>query len=138
MLRLESPSGKCAKLNTVTASNNRDHLLRSLLLSLLGSTINCSSTSQALLEVIHQDHSIITCLHHIIWVLFLCTSRSWWIAHSPKRLPSGCNNRPPFPNELHRSQVLFVKVALGTTFTSWSQHHFFAIEKLERQVHKAS
>ena len=30
MLRSESPSGKCAKLHTVAASNNRDHPTRSL------------------------------------------------------------------------------------------------------------
>jgi len=31
---------------------------------------------------------------------------------------------PPFYNEPHRSHVLCVKAELGTTFTSWSQHHF--------------
>ena len=31
---------------------------------------------------------------------------------------------PPFHNEPHRSHVLCVKAELGTTFTSWSQHHF--------------
>jgi len=36
---------------------------------------------------------------------------------------------PPFYNEPHRSHVLFVKSASGTTFTSWSQHHFVAIGK---------
>jgi len=32
-----------------------------------------------------------------------------------------------FYNEPHRSHVLFVKTAPGTTFTFWSQHHFVAI-----------
>jgi len=45
---------------------------------------------------------------------------------------------PPFCNELHRSQVLFAKVAPGTTLTSWSQHHFDVIGKPEWQVGKAS
>jgi len=45
---------------------------------------------------------------------------------------------PPFHKEQHRSHILFVKVAPGTTFTSWSQHHFVAIRKPERQVRKAS
>ena len=31
---------------------------------------------------------------------------------------------PPFYNEPHLSHVLHVKVAPGTTFISWSQHHF--------------
>jgi len=34
--------------------------------------------------------------------------------------------------------VLFVKVAPGTTFTSWSQHNFVAIGKPGQKVHKAS
>ena len=38
---------------------------------------------------------------------------------------------PPFYNEPHQSHVLFVKAAPGMTFTSWSQHHFVAIRKLE-------
>jgi len=45
---------------------------------------------------------------------------------------------PPIYNELHRSHILFVKAALGTAFTSWSQHHFVAIGKPERHVRKAS
>ena len=36
---------------------------------------------------------------------------------------------PPFHNEPHRSHVLFVKVALGTTFTSWLQHHFVDVSR---------
>jgi len=34
---------------------------------------------------------------------------------------------PPFYNESNRSHVLCVKAELGTTSTSWSQHHFVAI-----------
>jgi len=45
---------------------------------------------------------------------------------------------PPFFNKPHRSHVLFVKSAPGTTFTSWSQHLFVVIGKPERQVRKAS
>jgi len=45
---------------------------------------------------------------------------------------------PPFYNEPHQSHVLCVKVELGTTFTSWSQHHFVAIGNPERHVRKAS
>jgi len=45
----------------------------------------------------------------------------------------------PFYNEPHRSHILFVKGASGMTFTSsWSQHHFVALGKPKRQVHKAS
>ena len=44
---------------------------------------------------------------------------------------------PPFYNKLHWSHVLFVKAAPGMTFTSWSQHYFYAIGKPEQQVRKA-
>jgi len=53
LLRSESPTGMCAKLRTVAASNNRDHPTRSLSSSPLASTINCSPGSQVLLEVTH-------------------------------------------------------------------------------------
>jgi len=45
---------------------------------------------------------------------------------------------PPFYNEPHRSHVLCVKAELGTTSTSWSQHHFVAIGNPERHMRKAS
>jgi len=44
---------------------------------------------------------------------------------------------PPFYNEPHRLHVLCVKAELGTTSTSWSQHHFVAIGNPERHVRKA-
>jgi len=40
----------------------------------------------------------------------------------------------PFYNEPHRSHVLCVKAELGTTSTSWSQHHFVAIGNSERHA----
>jgi len=45
---------------------------------------------------------------------------------------------PPFYNKPHCSHVPCVKAESGTTFTCWSQHHFVAIRKPKRQVHKAS
>ena len=57
---------------------------------------------------------------HICRCCSSCTSCSWWIAHSTHATTS-----PTFYNEPHRSHVLFVKAAPGTTFTSWSQHHMF-------------
>jgi len=67
LLRSEILSGMCAKLRTAAASNNRDrdHPTRSHSSSPLASTINCSPGSQALLEVTHQDHSIVACSGHI-------------------------------------------------------------------------
>jgi len=45
---------------------------------------------------------------------------------------------PPFYNKPHRSHVLCAKAELGTTSTSWSQHHFIAIGNPERHARKAS
>jgi len=77
-----SPSGMCAKLHTVAASNNRFHPTRSLSSSPLACTVNCSPGSQALLQVTHQDHSIGTTLrvhqssHSIVHITRDYTPRS--------------------------------------------------------------
>jgi len=90
-LRSEIPSSMCAKLRTVAASNNRDHLARSLSSSPLARTINCSPSSQASLDVTHQDHSTIVRATYI----YFCSSstcRSWWITQSTKHHQRGCNS----------------------------------------------
>ena len=70
LLWLERLSGKCAKLHTVAASNNRDHALRSLYYCLFAPLIyGCC---------------------------FKCTFHSWWTAHSAQRQRRGCNNIPSF------------------------------------------
>jgi len=94
---------------------------------------------QATIEIMHRDHSIIACSCHI----YMGVVRH---AHSVRSKPHIQHNAsgevattcPPFYNEPHQSHVLCVKVAPGTTFTFWSQHHFVAIEKPEQQVRKAS
>jgi len=45
---------------------------------------------------------------------------------------------PRFLNEPHPLHVLFVKVVLGNTFTSWSNNHFVVTGKAEQQVRKTS
>jgi len=97
MLRSEIPSGMCAKLRTVAASNNRDHPPRSLSSSPLASTINCSPGSQAWLEITHQDHSIGITLLLLLRATYICfcysrTSRSWWITQSTQHHRRGCNS----------------------------------------------
>ena len=67
VLRSEIPSGMCAKLRTVTASNNRDHASQSLLLLLARSTHTYFCSSR--------------------------TSRSWWITQSTQHHRRGCNSR---------------------------------------------
>ena len=66
LLWWESPSSKCAELHIVTASNNRDHPMRSL--------YYCLFTP------------------HAYGFYSSCTFRSWWIAHSTQCQPRGCNN----------------------------------------------
>jgi len=135
LLQWERLTGKCAKLRTVAASNNRVHLTRSLFSSPLASIINCSQGWQALLEVTHQDHPIGIILLLLVRTTHVwCYSRtfhSWWITQSTQHNQRGCNNILSFLNEPRRLHVL-VKSARSTTFTSSSQHHFVAIRKPER------
>ena len=70
LLRSKSPSGKCAKLHTVEASNNRDNKTRSLSPSPLASSIKCSLGSQALIEVTHRGHFIMLVHATHLWVFF--------------------------------------------------------------------
>jgi len=114
VLRSKSSSGRCAKLHTVATSNNRDNPTRSLYCCLFAS--------------------------HIFVCCSLLTSRTWCITLSTQRQLRRCNNIPSF---LQRTApivgyVPFVKVAPGTTFTSWSKHHIVVIGKAEQQVRKAS
>ena len=69
-LQSEIPSGMCAKLRTVAASNNRDH------------THNLSY--YCLLAL------------HILWCYSSHTSRLWWITQSTQHHRKGCNNIPSF------------------------------------------
>ena len=119
LLRSEIPSRMYAKLRTVAASNNRDHLTRSLLSSPLASTINCLPGSQALLEFTHQDHSFgITLLLLVrtthIYFCSLHTSRSWWITQSMQHHRRDCNNIPSF---LQRTTPITRSLCEG-----WTRH----------------
>jgi len=112
VLRSEILSGICAKLRTVAASNNRDHMPLSL---------------------------YIACLRHIYKVVILHAHPIRGESHNQHNATREVvTTSPPFNNEPHRSHVLCVKAELGTTSTSWSQHHFVAIGNPERHMHKAS
>ena len=43
---------------------------------------------------------------------------------------------PPFYNQPHRSHVLCVMAELGTTSTSWSQHHFVDVSLTATHKHE--
>jgi len=100
----KSPSGMCAKLRTVAASNNRDHALQSFYYFLFTPYI-CGVVLRA-----HPTRDE----PHI------------------QRNANGevATASPPFYNELHWSHILFVKVTHSMTYTSCSQHHFAVIEKV--------
>jgi len=97
----------------------------------------------SIVNVPHQDNSI-----GITILLLVCVTYMGVIfrahpirgeSHIQRNANRGvATTFPPFYNEPHQSYILFVKSAIGTTFTSWSQHHFVAIRKPERQVRKAS
>ena len=112
LLRSESPSGMCAKLRTVAASNNRDR------------------APQSLNYCLFAPHTYIVVLsaHPVCGESHIQRNASGEVAATS----------PPFFNERHRSRVLCVKAELGTAFTSWWQHHFVSIGKPERHVRKAS
>ena len=97
MLRSEIPSGMCAKLRTVAASNNTDHPTRSLSSSPLASTIKFTTFTSINRghspRSLHRDHSIIACSRHMyVWCCSSRTSRSWWITQSTQHHRRGCNN----------------------------------------------
>jgi len=112
LLRSEIPSGMCAKLHTVAASNNKDHQTRSLYYCLFAP-------------------------HTYIFVLRAHPVRG---ESYSQRNTTGevATTSPPFYNEQHRSHILCVKAELCTISTSWSQHHFVAIGNPKQHVCKAS
>jgi len=89
---------------------------------------------RATTEITRGDHPIIACLRHMYTVLFF--------AHIPSVANRAFSATPAI--RLQQLPLLFTtnhthpKAAPGTTFTSWSQHHFVAIGNPERQVRKAS
>jgi len=111
MLLWEIPSGLCAKLRTVAASNNRDHVLQSL--------YYCSFAPRV--------YIVVLCAHPVRGESHIQRNATREVA----------TTSPPFYNEPHQSHVVFVKASHDTTTTSWSQHRFLAIRKPELQVRKA-
>jgi len=93
----------CAKLSTVTASNNRVHRLRSF--------CYCLFPPHKYIIVLHA-HSVCGESHI-------------------RRNASGevTTTSPSFYNKPHRSHILFVRASHSTTSTSVSQHDFVAIGK---------
>jgi len=114
-MRSETASGKCAKLHTVVASNNRDHPTRSSLPS--RSTINCSPGSQALLEVTHQDHS-----NGITLLLLVRVTHIWALcfAHIPFIVNRTFNATPT--ERLQQHPLLFATNRTYHTFFLWRLH----------------
>jgi len=112
VLRSEIPSSICAKLHTVAASNKRSCVAISLTIACLPSVYN---------GVIVHAHPVCGESHN-------------------QRNTTGevATTFPPFYNKPHRLHVLCVKAELGTTFTSWSPHHFVAIGNPEQHMRKAS
>jgi len=76
VLRSEIPSGMCAKLRTVAASNNRDHPTRSFSLSPFTSIVRGHSPRS-----LHRDHSVGTLV-----IMFNCSHVNIGRASTPRSL----------------------------------------------------
>jgi len=85
VLRLKCSNGKCAKLHTMAASNNKGHPTRSLYICLFA--------------------------QHMYWCCSSRTSRLGWIEHSTHCQLRDCSNIPFILQRRHQSHVVFVKVA---------------------------
>ena len=149
VLRSESPSGKCVKLHTVAASNNRDHTPRSLYCCLFTPHIYrcCSSPTFRSWWTAHsaqrqrsdcRDHSIIACSRHIYILLFF--------AHVPFVVNHTFNALPP---ERLQQHLLLCTNRTNRTFSVWRLNPaqplhpghsttLLTIGKPERHVRKAS
>ena len=94
---------------------------------------------QAIIEITWRDHSIIACSRHIYLCVAICAHLICGESHFQSKINwEVATTSTPFCSEPHLSHILFVNVASGTTFTSWSKHHFVVIGKPRRQVCKAS
>ena len=90
LLRSKSLSGKCAKLHTVAASNNRDH--KTTLVITISKYYQLFTSFTSIIRD-NSLRSLYYCLFvpHIYGCYSSRTSRSWWIAHSTQGQPRGCN-----------------------------------------------
>jgi len=94
---------------------------------------------QATIEIMRHNLSYYCLLAPRIYIFVLCTHPVCAESHNQCNATGEvATTSPLFYNEPHRSHVLCVKAELGTTSTSWSQHHFVAIGNPERHVRKAS
>jgi len=80
---------------------------------------------QATIEIIFAISLTIACSRYIYNGVILHAHPVRGESHNQRNATGEvATTSPPFYNEPHRSHVLCVKVELGTTTTSWSQHHF--------------
>jgi len=89
---------------------------------------HCGSKQQ------HRSHATITlfvaCSHHMYMAVILRADPVRGESHILRNASAEvATTSLHFYSKLHWSHVLFVKFALGTTFTCWSQHHFVAYGK---------
>ena len=135
--RSEIPSGMCAKLRTVVASNNRDHAPQSFFAYACRYVQSFTSQYRQSFHVAISLTVACSCYAYIGVILHAQPVRGE--SHNQRNATGEvATTSPPFYNESHRSHVLCVKAERGTTSTSWSQHHFVAIVNPERHVRKAS
>ena len=85
---------------------------------------------QAVIKITRRDHPIIACSRHTYLCVAVCAHPICGESHIQRNANREfATTSPPSYNEPHLSHVLSVKVAPGTTFTSWSQHHFIDMSR---------
>ena len=80
-----------------------------------------------------QDLNPSACSSLVMFMYWACENHTF--NTTPTEI---CNSIPSFFAMNHLLHVLFVKVVPGTTFTTWSKHHFVTIGKTEQRAHKTS
>ena len=97
---------------------------------------------QTTIEITWRDHSYCLFAPYIYIYIYIVLLRAHSVCGESyiQRNTAGdvATTSPSFYNKPHWSHVLFVKTELGTTSTSWSQHHFVAIRNPVRHVRKSS
>jgi len=87
---------------------------------------------QAIIEITRRDYSF-ACSRHIYLCVALCAHPFCAESHFQCNINREvATTSPPFCSEPHLSHIFFVKVAPGTTFTSWTKHYFVVIGKPRR------
>ena len=87
---------------------------------------------KATIEIMRRNLSYRCLLAPRIYIFVIRARPVRGVSHNQRKATGEvATTSPPFYYEPHRSHVLCVKAELGTTSTSWSQHHFVDVSLSE-------